>query len=355
MAKNFNSKPRRKRSTKPLNDLPGLFDNIDIDFTAAEVGSGSKKIPASHVPQPSSEQSLSLDPKNIVKPSSLRYISFGSGSSGNCAYLGITNGDGSSKGVLIDAGVEPDKVYQALQDNKIDIGSISGILLTHDHGDHVSYAYNILRKNQRMVIYATMRTMTGLLRRHSISRRIKDYHKIIYREHPFEAGGFIVTAFETSHDGTENVGFAINTPDNQHKFAIATDTGIITERADFYMRQANYIVIESNYDLHMLMTGRYPEYLKGRIIGPRGHLDNTEAARYIQSIAEPHLSNVFLCHLSEENNTPQIAWECMYSALTQKGLVVGDATNPLMANTTDIALAVLPRREVSHQFILRRK
>ena len=353
-----NGKPRRKRSVDPLSDLPGLFDHLDIDlssndaFSAAEIAAEQ---PRQHVSQTADLQSLNIDTTKLVRPSSLRFISFGSGSSGNCSYLGFDAGEGRSTGVLIDAGVEPDRVYEALSDNRIDLRSITGILLTHDHGDHVKYAYNIVRANKHMVIYTTMRTMTGILRRHSISSRIKDYQKIIYIEHPFDAGKFTVTAFKTSHDGTENVGFAIDSHDGQHKFVITTDTGFITPEADRYLRMANYIIIESNYDKDMLVRGPYPEYLKARIVGERGHMDNIDTARYLAEIVSPAVSHVFLCHLSEENNTPEIALRTTRDALVAKGLRIGDPANPLSFETTDLSLAVLPRNSVTPQYILRHK
>lgn len=355
-----NGRPRRKRPSRPLNDLPGLFDYLDIDMARDDgyesVGSQPAiTTEAPHVSQSAARQELGIDTSKLTRRSSLRFISFGSGSSGNCAYIGLDAGEGRSSGILIDAGVEPDTVYEGLRDNKIDPRTISGILLTHDHGDHVKYAYNIVRSNKHMVVYTTMRTMNGLLRRHSISNRIKDYHRIIYIEHPFDAAKFNITAFKTSHDGTENVGYAINSADGEHRFVIATDTGVVTPEADRYLRAANYIVIESNYDLRMLKDGPYPEYLKARIVSDRGHLDNVEAASYIGRIVTPSLSHVFLCHLSEENNTPEIAYETMYAALRDKGLRIGDPANPLMFADTDVALAVLPRRGITPQFILRHK
>lgn len=355
-SKNNTGKPRRRRSTSPIYDMPGLFDYLDIDISRQDDEPAKAVEMERHVSQAAEQQGLAIDPLKVKRSSSLRFISFGSGSNGNCSYLGFDEGEGRQSGVLIDAGVEPDKVYEALKDNKIDIKNISGILLTHDHGDHVKYAYNIVRSNRHMVVYTTMRTMTGILRRHNISNRIKDYQKIIYIEHPFQTAKFTVTAFKTSHDGTENVGFHIRSNDGRHQFVIATDTGFITSEADRYLRMANYLVIESNYDAKMLMNGRYPEYLKARIVGQRGHMDNTETADYLKEIVNPTLSHVFLCHLSEENNTPEIAYNTTYSALISKGLKIGDPANPLSAgDNCDIALAVLPRGEVSHQYILRPK
>lgn len=346
-------RPRRRRNSAPLYDMPGLFDNIDVDITRHDIAGDIIANHEKHISRAAEKQNLEIDPDTLSRPTALRFISFGSGSSGNCAFVGCEDAEGKVCGLLIDAGVEPDTVYKGLKDNKIDIRNITGILLTHDHGDHVKYAYTILRANRHMVLYTTMRTMSGILRRHNISRRIKDYHKIIYKEFEFQAGVFNVTAFETSHDGTENVGFAINTPDGEHRFVVTTDTGFITDRADYYMRTANYMMLESNYDLRMLMHGPYPEYLKARIVGQRGHLDNTEAAAYVAKAYHPGLRYVFLCHLSEENNTPAIALATMTDALVAAGLKVGDPGNPLLAADINIAVGILPRHGTSQQYILR--
>lgn len=349
MAKKLSPLPRRRRPSAPLQDLPSLFDNIDIDMTRNDIA-GDIIRQNQHTAQAPGNQTLEIDPEKLVRKSALRFMSFGSGSSGNCAYIGIDRGPHSS-GLLIDAGVDPKIVYDALRDNKIDIDSIAGILLTHDHGDHVKYAYTILRAHKKMVLYATMRTMNGLLRRHNISRRIKDYHKAIYKEFPFEAAGLTVTAFDTSHDGTDNAGFAISTPDGEHNFVAVTDTGYITERADYYIQRANYLMLESNYDLDMLRHGTYAEYLKARIISERGHLDNAAAADYIRTKYHDGLSHIFLCHLSEDNNRPELAVETMRNALATRNLRIGDPANPLA--DVDVALAALPRFETSPLYILR--
>ncbi|MDE6396503.1 MAG: hypothetical protein K2K84_04460, partial [Muribaculaceae bacterium] len=190
---------------------------------------------------------------------------------------------------------------------------------------------------------------------HSTSRPIKAYHTAIYKEFPFKTADFNITPFETSHDGTDNVGYFIETEDRKHRFVVATDMGKITERADFYMRQATYLMLESNYDMKMLMQGSYPEYLKARIIGDRGHMDNTVATEYVCQIYNPELTHVFLCHLSEDNNTPAIALSTLRTALENKGLRVGEPSSPLMADSLDVGLTALPRFESSPLYILRRK
>lgn len=266
----------------------------------------------------------------------LNFISFGSGSSGNCAYLG----DGE-QGILIDAGVDSDTVVAELRRHGIRMESVKGIILTHDHSDHVRYVYKLIRKRMYMTLFCTPRVLNGMLRRHSISNRIKDYHRPIYKEHPFTVGGFTITAFEVMHDGTDNVGFHI--VHGQHTMVVATDLGCISPRADFYMRQANYLMVEANYDEGMLAAGPYPEYLKSRIRSESGHLDNAVTASYLGQIYSPDLKNIFLCHLSKDNNTPEIALHTVEQALTEAGAVVGDGSNSPYARLADVQLMALPR------------
>jgi len=276
----------------------------------------------------------------------LRFISFGSGSSGNCAYLG--NG---RFGILIDAGIDPEKIYAELERNGIDIRTIGGIILTHDHGDHVRYAYAIVRRNRNMRIYCTPATLNGVLRRHNLSRRIKDYHQPIFKEFPFHLSDFVITPFEVSHDGTDNVGFFISA--GEHKFVVATDMGVITERADYYMRQANHLMIEANYDLDMLRNGIYPEYLKARIMTAKGHMDNRATASFLKEIYTPELRNIFLCHLSHDNNTPQIALAAVKEALGSIGIEAGDGSGSIASRNAPVQVMALPRFDSTGVIVLR--
>lgn len=274
------------------------------------------------------------------------YMSFGSGSSGNCSYIGTRE-----SGFLVDAGVKADYVEAQLRAAGLRMDKVKGILLTHDHSDHVKYAYTLLRANKHMRLFCTNRVLNGLLRRHGISKRIKDYHVPVFKEIPFRIDQVEITAFEVPHDGTDNMGFSINY-DNRN-FVIATDLGAVTERARHYMSRANYLVIESNYDLTMLRNGSYPEYLKARIITERGHLDNEDTAAFLREIAGKHLKYVFLCHLSQDNNTPQIALRTARAALESLGLRVGSAQETISDREADIQLMVLPRFEATRRFVLR--
>ena len=294
-----------------------------------------------HSPQPTSP--LKADDE---LGSGLAFMSLGSGSSGNCSYIGTPQ-----SGVLIDAGVDPQNVFAELRRNGISPDSVKGVVLTHDHQDHVRYVYKIVRDyNKQARIYCTMRLMNGMLRRHNISRRVKDYQVPIWLETPFKLCDMEFTAFETSHDGTDNMGFSIRL--GNQTFVVATDMGVITPRAEQYMQQAHYLMIESNYDRTMLDTGRYPEFLKARVRGALGHLDNEVAAQFVSEHYHPGLRWLFLCHLSNDNNTPELALKTMRTALERRGLTVGDASNAADQRTRDVQLYALPRFDASPFFIL---
>ena len=291
-------------------------------------------------------RTIALRQNMAQAPSPLFYISFGSGSSGNCCYLGTRNA-----GILIDAGILTETVVDTLKENGIKMENIVGICLTHDHGDHVKYAYNIVRKHKHMKVYCTNRVVNGMLRKHNISKRIKDYHSPIFKEIPFKLGDFEITAFDVPHDGDDNMGFFVRHGDKN--FVVATDLGAISERARHYISQAHYLMIEANYDKEMLIKGTYPDYLKRRIQTDRGHMDNVETAAFLSEIYTPQLKYIFLCHLSNDNNTPEIALNTISKALKDKGLTIGTAQETIEDRKADVQLMALPRLEPTRWFVFK--
>ena len=339
----------KKRNIQNDTRQGALFDALFFEDDIQQETEASKgPMPDIDIVIPEKKQPQKAEPAapaQTARKRKLRFMSFGSGSSGNCAYYG--NDDG---GILIDAGVDADFVFKSLLKNGITSEMVKGIVLTHDHGDHVRYAYTIARRYKHIRIYCTPRLMNGLLRRHNISRRIKEYQENVFKEIPFKIADFTITAFDTSHDGTDNMGFMIEN-DNQ-KFVVAPDMGIINARTAFYTAQANYLMIESNYDARMLNEGSYPEYLKQRIRKDTGHLDNEVTAKYVADIYSQDLKYLFLCHLSNDNNTPEIAVSTMRNALQGKGITVGDSSNSVEMRNCDIQLSALPRYDCSPLIIL---
>ena len=153
--------------------------------------------------------------------------------------------------------------------------------------------------------------------------------------------------FETSHDGTDNAGFYIEAEGTS--FVVATDTGTVTARADHYIRLARHLMIEANYDAAMLRNGRYPQHLKARISSTIGHLDNADTARYLAAVAPAGLlRRIFLCHLSQDNNTPQIALSTIRTALEEAGVSLASSH----LDVDRLHLGVLPRLEASDLVVL---
>lgn len=324
--------------SRRLTDHSGQY-TINFDYDPDY----DRELPSDAAPSSAEDSKPSYEE---MRQRAFHYISFGSGSSGNSCYIG-----NHKAGLLIDAGVKPEFIEQTLGRYGISMSSVRGVLLTHDHSDHTRFVYSLLRAFRHLRLFCTNRVMQGLLRRHNLSKRVKDYHIPIYKEIPFKLAEFEITAFDVPHDGTDNMGFFLTYM--ERNFAVATDLGAVTERAEHYMSQAHFLMIESNYDLHMLLHGNYPEYLKARIQLDNGHLDNTATAAFLRRIAGPQLRYVFLCHLSKDNNTPQIALDVNRRALEEAGFRVGGADNTVADREADIRLIALPRFEATRRFILR--
>lgn len=323
-------------------DHPELpFDEFNPEINMPQSGGMRERGKGVYTDLSVDDADLSID---NLSERNLYFMSMGSGSSGNCCYIGTKRG-----GILIDAGVKTEEVVRMLSSNGVAMSAVKALLITHDHSDHVRYAYNIVRNHKHIRIFCTNRVLNGILRRHSISKRIKEYHNPIFKEIPFKILDFEITAFDVPHDGTDNMGFSLEF-DNR-RFVLATDLGAVAERAYYYMSRANYLVIEANYDLQMLKNGPYPEYLKARIQTERGHLDNVETGKFLKEVVNPDLKYVFLCHLSQDNNTPSKALKEVREALESVGKIVGNAEETISDRKADIQLMALPRFESSRWFL----
>ena len=141
------------------------------------------------------------------------------------------------------------------------------------------------------------------------------------KETPLELDDFKITAFEVPHDGTDNVGYCIEV--DGKVFTFLTDLGHITPIAAQYICKANYLIIEANYDEEMLRMGPYPQYLKERIAGPNGHMCNRDTAEFLADNIHEELKFIWLCHLSKDNNHPELAYKTVELILRSRGVLVG--------------------------------
>ncbi|MEG1748461.1 MAG: MBL fold metallo-hydrolase [Tannerellaceae bacterium] len=245
----------------------------------------------------------------------LSFLSLASGSSGNCYYLGT-----SEYGVLIDAGIGIRTIKKVLKDKGIDFNKIVAVLITHDHADHIK-TVGYLGEKLSLPIYTTELVHLGIDKSRYVEETLYQSRKIIKKEVPFMIRDFRITAFEVPHDSSDNVGYHIEY--GEHKFTFATDVGHITETVSKYMSMANHLIIEANYDEEMLYFGSYPAFLKERVSSPTGHLSNREAAEFIATHYTPKLKNIWLCHLSRDNNHPELAYKTIDIRLFQEGIRVG--------------------------------
>lgn len=267
----------------------------------------------------------------------LRFLSLSSGSCGNCYFLSYKD-DKVEKGLLIDAGVSLRRIKQCFQHYGLNYGSFKSILLTHDHMDHIRNIGSYC-KHLNKPVYAT-ETLHNALAHHVLAvPHIHSCRRVLTDGDWNDIDGFKVKYFVVPHDATQTVGYFIMV--GEHKFVIMTDIGSMTDEALEYASQADTVVIESNYDRNMLFSGPYSEELKMRISQGNGHLSNDQCAEAIKRFWHPGLKNIFLCHLSENNNTQDKAHACSMAAL--KELKIEEGT---------VRLQCLPRQYPSQVFYL---
>ena len=237
----------------------------------------------------------------------MRIVVFASGSSGNCMLL-----SNRETHLLIDAGISMRRVQSSVARAGISIDDISGVLITHEHADHIS-GLKMLLKYHRLPVYAPH---TVAARLSGMLPEVEEYLRVIPVGESFSIGSLSVRAFHTPHDTDESVGYRL---EGEGSFAIATDMGAVTEEVREGLLGAETVLIESNHDLDMLCDGPYPVYLKRRILSDRGHLSNADCAALAGQLVEAGARNVILGHLSRENNRPELALAASGSVLNGSG------------------------------------
>ena len=195
--------------------------------------------------------------------------------------------------------------------------TIMGVLITHNHTDHTR-GLEVLTRKTNLPAFTTRKIWKSIL---SSQKNISpDCIREIPVMERFSLAGLEIEAFPVSHDSPETLGFHICAGDK--KITIATDLGHICETAAPYIKAANLLVIESNYDEQMLMSGSYPPFLKARIRSDHGHLGNHQTSSFLADIFSDHLRIICLAHLSRNNNTPEIALNTLNQIFSERGIVL---------------------------------
>ena len=220
-----------------------------------------------------------------------------SGSSGNATL--VRAGDTA---ILIDAGIGLRKLVSALKALGLALEDLSGVVVTHEHADHIQSAHALSRRHGVPLI-ASERTLAAIY-----VRRTPSPHQVLPVGDRWGVGDLVVETFPVPHDAVDPVGVNVFHAPSGQKISHITDTGHVTETIRRAVRGANLLVLEANHDVHRLRAGEYPGYLKARILGERGHLSNEAAVGLLCEHALSHGPHtVWLAHLSKENNTPKLA------------------------------------------------
>lgn len=285
---------------------------------------------------------------------SVKFFSLSSGSCGNCYFLSLEEEGQHVAGVVIDAGVSLRKMKKELAARGYSLDSFSAILVTHDHMDHIRHLGSYCKHLQKPVFATPVlhRALAG----HSFTR---DWIVGCCKELSADGWNTIVPDkifakyFVVPHDATQTVGYALWLGD--YKFVIMTDIGEMTSEAIAFAGNADTVVIESNYDMGMLLTGSYTYELKMRICKGCGHLCNDKCAEAIKQFCNPGLKHIFLCHLSENNNTPELAYRASGAALESMGYTPSYERSGVFIrndNGHTVTLQTLPRQTASTLYVL---
>ena len=257
----------------------------------------------------------------------LEITALASGSKGNAVL--ITSGE---KRLLIDCGVSAARLNAALKEVGADFTEVKGILVTHEHDDHIR-GIAAIAENYAIPVYANERTLNAVKRRTGM--RGGYYYKEV---NPFAAAGFEIRPFRISHDAVYPVGYSVS--DGETRFVYATDLGYFSPTVMEAASGADVVMIESNHDVNMLIHGSYPQYLKQRILGTGGQLCNVSCAQAMIKIAETGTRKFILGHLSEQNNTYELAYGTATENMEKAGARKGEDYEMVIATQYVNALTV---------------
>lgn len=234
----------------------------------------------------------------------MKIVVLGSGSKGNSTFIDL----GKEK-LLIDVGFSYKQIKEKLEQINIDPKQITRVLITHDHNDH-TYGLKVFLKNVKPILYITPEVEKIVLD--------EPYIKSEYLTDEMYIDDILIKTIPTSHDSITANGYLIETP--QESLVYITDTGYINHRHLVYLKDKTYYILESNHDTEMLIKGPYPEYLQRRILSDKGHLSNELCAGYLSRLIGPHTKKVILAHLSESNNTPEVAMKTVTEVLKENNI-----------------------------------
>ena len=260
----------------------------------------------------------------------MRLCSIASGSSGNCIYAGS-----DSTHLLVDVGISGKKAEEGLRALELSMRDIDGILITHEHVDHIA-GLGVLARKYGTPIYATQGTIEAIRNTACVGKIPQELIHPVCADEKLIIKDLVCNPLSISHDAAQPVAYRIS--HGKKKVGIVTDLGNYNDYTVESLKGMNALVLEANHDVNMLQVGPYPYYLKQRILGDKGHLSNERAGQLLCRLLHPQLQMVVLGHLSKDNNLPELAYETVRVEVTM---------SMDSAGTGDIPLQVARRSEVS--------
>ena len=241
---------------------------------------------------------------------SLEFTTLASGSKGNSVYIGTKDTK-----ILIDVGISGSKIESALKDINVSLDEIDAVFVTHEHSDHID-GVGVLSRRYNLPIYATEGTWNNMPEK--IGKISKCNKRLVYKDEGIILNDLFIRPFEVPHDAKEPVCYSVLY--NGIKICVATDMGHITRNVIENIRHSSALVLESNHDINMLKSGDYPYSLKERILGKFGHISNETCGKLLSCVMNDKLKNVFLGHISQDNNTPDLAYLTVANTLEEFGI-----------------------------------
>ena len=231
-----------------------------------------------------------------------------SGSGGNAIYVQ----QGATR-VLVDAGLAGREIDARLRSIGVDVMKLKGIVVSHEHSDHMS-GVGVLARKVKCPVWLTRGTFEAARSKFKGRERLRFFDN----DQDFAIGDLQFQPFAISHDASDPVNFVVD--DGHSRLGIATDMGVVSQLAFQRLSTSDMVILESNYDREMLMSGPYPWSLKQRIQGTHGHLDNADASETLGRLIDNGLEQVVLAHLSEDNNRPDLVRSVHEAVIESKGL-----------------------------------
>ena len=263
----------------------------------------------------------------------MRLCSIASGSSGNCIYVGS-----DKTHLLVDTGISKKRIDEGLAQLEVKPEELSGILITHEHADHIQ-GLGVFSRKYGIPIYATKGTLKGITEYKCLGKMPEGLYHEVQVDSVFKIGDLEVKPFSISHDANEPSGFRIE--NGSKSIAVATDLGIYDDYIVENLKNLNAIVLEANHDVHMVEVGPYPYPLKQRVLGRLGHLSNELTGRLLCNIRHGDLKHVILGHLSKENNYEELARETVKLEVTMGNTPFNGEDVPLMVANRDTISRIL--------------